>query len=89
MISELKLGATRALYIRTHESEAYVYYLIGEGKAPSADSGVYYTKVVMDANGKWHVDGETMRVKTQRYCGMVLAVRRQRGMTEYYILSNY
>ena len=65
VISELKSGATRALHVKTSVSEAYVYYLVGEGKAPSKDSGVYYRKTVMDENGKWHAEGETMRVKTQ------------------------
>ncbi len=65
VISELKSGGTRALYIRTSEYEAYVYYLVDEGKATSKDSGVYYRKTTMDENGKWHADGETMQVKTQ------------------------
>ncbi len=65
VISELKSGATRALYVKTSETEAYVYYLVGEGKATSKESGVYYRKTVMDENGKWHAEGETMRVKTQ------------------------
>ncbi len=65
VISELKLAASRALHVKISESEAYVYYLVGEGTASFKDSGVFYTKAVMDENGKWHADGETMRVKTQ------------------------
>ena len=64
VISGEKPNADDALYVKTSESEAYVYYIAG-WLYPYDNSGVYYRKTVMDENGEWHAVGDTMRVKTQ------------------------